>query len=105
LSVLLIEIEHRCPCPGDEQQVEAPEIVEYPVCRGVLDWVVLSGLGRERLDDFGAPYRRQSDPLRPPRGRRRRHQPMPTIFVTGLLLVCPHGVSPTPPLRATPVPS
>src|SRR5205807_1722045 len=37
-----------CPCPGDEQQVEAPEIVEYPACCGVLDWVVLSGLGRER---------------------------------------------------------
>jgi xanthine dehydrogenase YagS FAD-binding subunit len=48
LSVLLIEIEYRCPCPRDEQQLEAPEIVEYPACRGVLDWVVLSGLGRER---------------------------------------------------------
>ena len=39
MSVLLIGIEHQCLCPGDTQQVEAPEIVEHPVCRGVLDWL------------------------------------------------------------------
>jgi hypothetical protein len=39
LSVLLGEIEHQCLCPGDAQQVDAPEIVEHPVCRGVLDWL------------------------------------------------------------------
>jgi hypothetical protein len=42
LPVLLIEIEHQCPCPGDEQQVEAPETVEHPVCVGF--WTGLSFL-------------------------------------------------------------